>query len=104
MSEQVNHPNHYNIPGRKECIDEFVENYGMEYTIIWSIITADKYLYRAGIKEGNSISQDLAKAEWYLNWAEDKLNNERWSLEIIREMSNYILPLKNTIKKLKQII
>ena len=26
--EQVNHPSHYNLPGKKECIDEMVDIYG----------------------------------------------------------------------------
>lgn len=30
--EQVNHPAHYNIPGRKECIDEMIDNWGKEAT------------------------------------------------------------------------
>ena len=26
--EQVNHPEHYNISGRKECIEEMIEIWG----------------------------------------------------------------------------
>lgn len=71
MSEQVNHPSHYNREGRKECIDEMVEKYGVADTILWCIMTADKYLYRAGTKDGNSEDQDLKKAMWYVRWARE---------------------------------
>lgn len=67
--EQINHPSHYKKEGRKECIDEMVDNYGVEDTVIWCIITAKKYLYRAGEKEGNSALQDILKSKWYLKWA-----------------------------------
>lgn len=66
---QVDHPSHYNKEGKKECIDEMVDKYGIEDVVKWCIITADKYLYRAGLKSGNSSEQDLKKAEWYLKWA-----------------------------------
>lgn len=67
--EQVNHPAHYNAPGRKECIDEMVDIWGAEYTAVWCEMTAYKYEYRAGAKEGNSAEQDLAKRDWYLQKA-----------------------------------
>ena len=68
-TEHVNHPTHYNAPGRKECIDEMVDIWGAEQTAVWCEMTAYKYEYRAGSKEGNSAEQDLAKRQWYLNKA-----------------------------------
>lgn len=76
MSEQVNHPSHYNREGRKECIDEFVDIYGVKYTILWCIMTADKYVYRAGAKDGNSEEQDLQKARWYMQWAREHFEED----------------------------
>lgn len=70
MSEQVNHPSHYQQEGKRECINEMCFVFGTNYTANWAIITAYKYLYRAGNKEGNSYEQDMAKAKWYLDWAE----------------------------------
>lgn len=64
--EMVNHPAHYNTPGRKECIEEMVDKWGREATALWCEMTAYKYDYRAGSKEGNSEEQDKAKMEWYL--------------------------------------
>lgn len=67
--EQVNHPAHYNIPGRKECIEEMIDRWGSEFTAVWCEMTAYKYEYRAGLKDGNSKEQDMAKRDWYLHRA-----------------------------------
>ena len=64
MIEQVNHPSHYNKPGHKECIEEMRDLFGDYEVGIWCYITAYKYLYRAGLKDGNSKQQDYDKALW----------------------------------------
>ena len=69
MSGQVNHPSHYNKAGRKECIVEMEDKYGAEATAIFCLTNAYKYLYRAGDKFGNSANQDVAKAQWYFDYA-----------------------------------
>lgn len=33
MADMVNHPTHYNIPGRKECIEEMIDRFGVEYDV-----------------------------------------------------------------------
>ena len=71
MSEMVNHPSHYNQEGRKECIVEMEELFGKFETAKWALITAYKYLYRAGAKEGNSFEQDMDKVEWYIRYVKD---------------------------------
>lgn len=76
MSEQVNHPSHYNIPGKKECIVQMREDYGEYITAIFCLTNAYKYLYRAGIKEGNSKEQDIAKAKWYYSYMVNELDYE----------------------------
>ena len=70
MSEQVNHPEHY-LKNGKECIDCMIEEYGVEAVVNFCICNAYKYKWRAGLKEGNSKEQNLAKAEWYLNKAKE---------------------------------
>ena len=58
MSDNVNHPQHYNNnPSGVECID-VVEH------LNFCVGNAIKYLWRAGEK-GNYI-QDLQKAAWYI--------------------------------------
>ena len=74
MKEMVNHPSHYNIPGRKECIVEIEEKYGAEVTAIFCLTNAYKYLYRAGNKDGNTKEQDISKARFYFDYANKLIN------------------------------
>ena len=60
----VYHPNHYNIPGRKECWDEMVERFGKEATRTFCKLNFFKYIYRHDEKNGQ---EDLDKAENYKN-------------------------------------
>lgn len=76
MSEQVNHPSHYNIAGKRECIVAMQEDYGDYITITFCLTNAYKYLYRAGMKEGNSQEQDIAKAKWYYDYAQGLIANQ----------------------------
>lgn len=66
MNENVNHPKHYNIPGRKECIVEMVEKFGTEAVEIFCVLNAYKYRYRHELKNGQ---EDLDKAVWYEDFA-----------------------------------
>lgn len=77
----VEHPSHYNIPGRKECIVEMRERYGSYITAIFCLTNAYKYLYRAGEKDGNPEAQDLDKARWYFNYAKELTNNGEWLID-----------------------
>ena len=67
-------PDHYKN-GDKEVYQEMIEIWGKEAFIKHCEITAFKYLKRLGKKPNNSISQDLQKAQWYLNKA-NELQNE----------------------------
>ncbi len=71
--EQVNHPAHYNLPGRKECIDEMIDIWGKKNVALWCQITAYKYEYRAGQKTGESREKDLSKMRWYRQKASELL-------------------------------
>ena len=73
MSEKVNHPSHYNKAGRKECIVEMEEKYGVEYTAVFALLSAYKYGYRAGDKEDNPSERDIGKANWYYEYVTEKL-------------------------------
>lgn len=68
--EHVNHPAHYNQAGRKECIVEMIDTFGVDAVINFCLCNEYKYLYRAGNKAGNSYDQDRRKAEWYREKAE----------------------------------
>lgn len=62
--EMVIHPSHYNLPGRKECFDEMIENFGIEAFKNFCLLNVYKYHYRANFKNGE---EDLKKAENYSN-------------------------------------
>ena len=58
------HPGHYNIPGRKECIEEMLEKFGYEKTEAFCELNSYKYQYRHEQKNGQ---EDLDKAANYQN-------------------------------------
>jgi hypothetical protein len=64
MEEQVNHPAHYQGQGI-ECIDAMEAAYGIKAVIDFCRCNAFKYQWRAGKK--GSLSEDIAKAQWYQN-------------------------------------
>lgn len=97
MIEQVNHPVHYQNNG-KECIDLMLEKYGLRATIDFCILNAFKYIFRCGKKEGNPDYQELNKAEWYLNWADN--HNVFSDIDTITN----ILELQNKINNLRRDI
>lgn len=69
MSDEINHPKHYNShPSGIECIT-IAEHYS------FNIGNAIKYIWRAGFK-GDAIV-DLEKAAWYLNREIEKRKKER---------------------------
>ena len=76
--EKVNHPSHYNIPHRKECIVEMEEKYGIQKTAIFCLLNSYKYLYRAGMKDKNTYNEDIQKAKWYFDWCEQKRKENKW--------------------------
>jgi len=61
--EAVNHPAHYNKPGRKECIVEMLEIFGIEKVLAFCELNAYKYIYRSDLKGGQ---EDQDKALWYV--------------------------------------
>lgn len=71
MKEMVNHPEHYQREGRKECIEEMLGIYGKYKVIAFCELNAYKYDYRRGLKDGNSEEQDRLKAKWYRDKAEE---------------------------------
>lgn len=88
-SEMVNHPSHYNLPDRKECIGEMIDIYGLKDVAKWCEITAYKYKYRAGHKD--SFTQDIQKASWYMVKARELKSKHRW--EIFSKIADRYLPM-----------
>lgn len=68
--DNVNHPSHYNLPNRKECIIEMEEKFGVEAVVTFCTLNAYKYRYRHELKGEDA---DLKKAEWYEEYAKKLL-------------------------------
>ena len=73
MADNVNHPEHYEKAGHKECIDLLlIITRGYSGIAAGDLMQA-KYLYRAGSKDDAGMTQnektyeDLKKFNWYLN-------------------------------------
>ena len=72
MSEQVNHPAHYQGNGI-ECIDAMIAAFGKEEVKTFCKLNSFKYIWRANSK--GKCSEDMQKANWYLNKF-NELDNE----------------------------
>lgn len=83
--EKVNHPQHYNIPGRKECIVEMEEHYGVEAVKTFCELNAYKYRYRAHLKGGE---EDIKKAGWYDDYRLELNKRPVTKAEKIRSMTD----------------
>lgn len=60
MTDIINHPPHYKQhPSGIECIE-------ITRWMNFNLGNAVKYLWRAGLKDGNPSTQDLEKAIWYI--------------------------------------
>ena len=61
FDDPVNHPSHYTThPSGVECID-ITQHFN------FNLGNAIKYIWRSGIKSGNTAEQDLMKARFYIN-------------------------------------
>ncbi len=60
--DNVNHPAHYCRPGKKECIDEMIDRFGVEKVKAFCLLNVFKYRFRADMKNGQ---EDLDKVNWY---------------------------------------
>ena len=71
MADNVNHPSHYADHCSLECYKVMRLTYGPYHYFYYCLQNAFKYMWRYKFKNGE---EDLAKAEWYLNSANEILN------------------------------
>lgn len=71
--DMVNHPSHYN-QFKREVIDEMRLMFGNSAVADFCRLSAYKYMRRADYK--GKKEEDLAKAEWYMDYL-DKMERER---------------------------
>ena len=64
MNNNVEHPKHYKRAGRKECIEEMIDIFGVRWVAIFCLLNVYKYKYRHEMKNGQ---EDIDKANWYAN-------------------------------------
>lgn len=73
MSEQVNHPAHYQGSG-VECIDAMLSAFGTVAVAQFCKLNAFKYIWR-GMNKGKCL-EDTEKALWYLNKYKELISGE----------------------------
>lgn len=84
MTDNVNHPAHYEASTSIECIESMELTFGNDGVGVFCVINAYKYIWRHKFKNG---LEDLEKARWYLDRAEsygvkdELINNLRDLLE-----------------------
>lgn len=67
LSEQVYHPDHYNLPGRKECIVEMEEKFGVKETFHFELLNAYKYIY-TGLARKQALKKILRRLRIISRW------------------------------------
>ena len=72
-TDAVNHPAHYSHAGEFEPIKII---FALGWGVPFCLGNALKYIIRAGLKQGESISKDLRKAAFYLTYAADWLEKK----------------------------
>lgn len=63
MTDNINHPKHYEGHTSLECIDVMELAFGAEAVVHFCLCNAFKYLWRYKHKNG---LEDVRKAKWYL--------------------------------------
>lgn len=71
-NDNVEHPRHYSSTSI-ECIDAMEETQGKDAVINFCVCNAFKYLWRHNLKNG---TEDIKKANWYLNKAVELMEKE----------------------------
>lgn len=72
MAKDMINPQHYQREGRKQCIEEIIEYFGIDGAVIFAICNAYKYRYRCGLKDAEE--QEMKKVEWYETFATAHVN------------------------------
>lgn len=67
--KEIQKPEHYNIEGRREAIEEMLLLFGADAVKAFCKLNAYKYIYRAPHK--GSYEDDMAKANVYLGFLEN---------------------------------
>ena len=97
MSDNVNHPKHYECATSIECIDAMIVAFGKQAVYDFCKCNAFKYVWRYQNKNGK---EDLEKAEWYVNKAKTLIMyNDEQLLELQKLINVKLLAYKFDDKK-----
>lgn len=97
IKQHVEHPSHYNKPGKKECIKEMEDIFGADWVSIFCMLNSFKYVYRCGGKEDNPEEQEMAKSNWYLEYAKGLVDAGKVTPEVARKLFDFIPMVKNIV-------
>lgn len=67
VEKDMINPAHYQREGRKQCIEEMEELFGIDACVQFAICNAYKYRYRCGLKDKED--QEMKKVNWYEEFA-----------------------------------
>ena len=90
-NDDINNPTHYT--GDIECVDAMKQQATPEEFRGYLRLTAFKYLWRMGRKEGNPPDKDAGKAKWFITKLQEELHlaalrggrTEKSHLDVIAE-------------------
>ena len=90
MSDNVNHPSHYNRENGIECIEEMVLVFGVEAVKNFCLCNIWKYRYRAADKNGE---EDLSKSDFYMKKYRELCEEKTYSSPIVINTPPYYDPV-----------
>lgn len=78
MSENINHPDHYNaLPAVCDKCGSKIECIQVVRHLNFNIGNIIKYLWRAGYKDKDKLLEDLKKARWYLDDEIERIEGDK---------------------------
>lgn len=89
IDQNVSHPSHYGGKDDPYETIKVIDAWGLDKSFCLGNVI--KYISRAGKKDGNSLLQDLMKAQFYLNYEVEKLHKYDGNHELIMMMADGII-------------
>ena len=89
IDQNVSHPSHYGGKDDPYETIKVIDAWGLDKSFCLGNVI--KYISRAGKKDGNSLLQDLMKAQFYLNYEVKKLHKYDGNHELIMMMADGII-------------
>lgn len=103
------HLEQYNLDGRKECIVELEEKFGVHNVMIFCYMMAEKCLYKAaGKQEIEQMEDAIVNAQWYFDYVNElatKWRTDMFDLEHSRlrqQIEKSIKDAKREVRRKKK--